>query len=81
MTRALVGAPARTCPCVSPTGADYLVVGTDDRVRATSCVASFRCIYGIEFNECASCSGTSIGPRAMLTAGHPSTVSSHRESA
>jgi glutamyl endopeptidase len=71
MTRALDGAPARSCPCVSPTAADYLVVGTDERVRVTNTtVAPFRYICSIEFNGCAGCSGTLIGPSTVLTAGH-----------
>jgi V8-like Glu-specific endopeptidase len=58
------------CACGGGSG-EYLVIGTDDRVLVTNTVAApFRYICNLEDNGWSMCSGTLIGPRTVLTAGH-----------
>ena len=57
------GAPARS--------GEYIVVGADDRRRVTTTTAApFRFICNLESGGVAMCTGTLIGPRTVLTAGH-----------
>lgn len=50
---------------------EYLVVGADNRILVTRTTdAPFRYICNLEQNGWAMCSGTLIGPRTVLTAGH-----------
>jgi V8-like Glu-specific endopeptidase len=58
------------CGCGTGSG-EYLVVGTDDRLRVTDTTAApFRYICDLEDGGWSVCSGTLIGPRTVLTAGH-----------
>jgi glutamyl endopeptidase len=50
---------------------EYEVIGKDSRVRVTKTTdAPFRYICNLEYNGQAICTGTLIGPRTVLTAGH-----------
>jgi V8-like Glu-specific endopeptidase len=61
---------ARTCPCAGPSG-EYLVFGRDDRQLVTQTTrVPYRYICNLEYDGWAMCSGTLIGPRTVLTAGH-----------
>jgi glutamyl endopeptidase len=52
-------------------GAQYEVVGRDTRVwTRNTTVAPFRYICNLEYDGQAMCTGTLIGPRTVLTAGH-----------
>jgi glutamyl endopeptidase len=52
-------------------GALYEVIGRDSRVRVTNTTAApFRYICNLEYDGSAMCTGTLIGPRTVLTAGH-----------
>jgi V8-like Glu-specific endopeptidase len=61
---------ARTCPCAGPSG-DYLVIGADDRRLVTrTTLPPYRYICNLEYDGWSMCSGTLVGPRTVLTAGH-----------
>jgi glutamyl endopeptidase len=50
---------------------DREIIGTDDRVRVTNTLLfPFRFICNLEYRGEPICSGTLIGPRTVLTAGH-----------
>lgn len=59
-----------TCPCARRSG-EFLVIGTDDRRLITRTTeAPFRYICNLEYDGWSWCTGTLIGPRTVLTAGH-----------
>jgi glutamyl endopeptidase len=83
MTAPLMASRPRACGCDASRSREaefelesefeheYLIIGADSRVltRATT-RAPFRYICNLELSGWAMCSGTLIGPRTVLTAGH-----------
>jgi glutamyl endopeptidase len=64
------GLPAAPCTC-SGGSAERFVFGRDDRILTRNTTdAPFRYICNLEDNGWSMCSGTLVGPRTVLTAGH-----------
>src|SRR4029077_15076664 len=67
---AMTSDATRTCRCAAPSG-EYFVIGTDERRLVTQTTrVPYRYICTLEYDGWAMCSGTLIGPRTVLTAGH-----------
>ena len=67
---AMTSDATRTCRCAAPSG-EYFVIGTDERRLVTQTTrVPYRYICNLEYDGWAMCSGTLIGPRTVLTAGH-----------
>jgi V8-like Glu-specific endopeptidase len=62
------------CPCRTArqqSGREYVVIGTDERTRVLlTTAAPFRYICNLEYGGWSVGTGTLVGPRTVLTAGH-----------